>query len=116
MKTYHLVLACAAALLPAAAQAVDVGECGIAAELIESLAKQGQRVLVDAAQPAGRGGARIRITGSDDGSVGYVLTGGAKACVQAQVSAIRSASAPVADPLAVYEVRPQCDKPRADKA
>ena len=120
MKTHHLVLACVAALVASAAHAVEVGQCGRANPILRTLAEQGQRVLVDAQQPGARASSRLRITSNAEGSLGYVLSGDAKVCIQARVSDIRSAPAAVAvavaDPLFVTEVRPQCDKPRADKA
>lgn len=116
MKTRYLVLACAASLLATAAQAVEVGQCGVANAILRTLAEQGQKVLVDAEQPAGRASSRLRLTSNAEGSLGYVLSGGAKVCIKARVTDIRSGPPAVADPLFVTEVRPQCDKPRADKA
>ena len=116
MHLHRLALALAASLLATAAQAIEVGDCSSDSAIMEILARLGQRVLVDAQQPAGRATSRLRITGNQEGSLGFVLSGGAKVCVHGRVTNIRSDSHAAPDPRDVVEANAQCGRGRHARA
>lgn len=85
MKAFNYLLMCALGAGAPAAYGLEPGQCGARAELMAALAREEQHVIVTARQAQGP----LRISVNDDRTIGYLLTGGKRMCVEARLTALR---------------------------
>jgi hypothetical protein len=104
MKAFNYLLIGVLACGATAVHGAELGQCGARRAMTAALADEGQHVILKARQAQGA----LRITANADRSVGYLLTGTARLCVGARLTALRIERPRAAGSMAAAQARHLC--------